>query len=149
MRHPKKERPCCIACGKKIALQKIEMEHGSFHICLNKPECFKKIIFKVDNALPILWASPDDMGEREVMTEKELEGVTAEDWSAAAMDMAEVLWRDDYFSTTFRACLEAGARTLERLKIQKADPKELPLLMGTIKDKDNMTYLLNRMKGTQ
>ena len=140
---------CCIVCGKKVQLREVKMEHGSFHVC-NGSECFKLVVFKAEGeALPILWASLDDMGEREVMTEKELEGVTAEDWRQATMDMADVLWRDDYFSETFRSCLETGAVTLERLKIKKADPKDLPLLLGQIKDEDNKSYLDKRLKGEQ
>lgn len=41
-----------------------------------------------------------------------------------------------------------GAQTLERLKIKKTPKKELPTLMGTIKDKENQKYE-QRLKGEE
>ena len=142
-------RPHCIVCGKQVHLRHVKLEHGTLDIC-SGGDCSKKLIFESENGLPLLWASVSDMDEHEVMTPNEIKEthITAEDWIMACGDMSDLLW-DDFFGDRFVELLKSGAECLEHLRIKKTVAKELPLLLGQIKDEDNKSYLDKRLKGEQ
>lgn len=137
-------RPHCIVCGKKIHLRHINLPHGTLHVC-NSSKCFKKIMFAEGETLPIVWGGVDDMGEHEILTAEELKGITAEEWIVVSEAMSEFMW-DDFFGGKFHETLEHGAKILEQLRIKNTPKKNLPLLLGHIKDTENQKYLEERIK---
>jgi hypothetical protein len=145
-----KEKPCCIVCGKKRGLKRVVLEHGMFHLC-NRGHCITALLWESEKSLPLVWAGPNELLSHELITEEEcseMEQMSAEDYTFIRDKMADYLWEcyGDMFGNMFNEVLEQGVRSNEALLIKHTPKKDLPLLIGHIKDKENQQYLEERIK---
>jgi hypothetical protein len=133
----------CIVCGSKNG-RKIKMPFGSVLICYS-PLCLRKLSWGAIEAMPLLWVSPEDYEDRELMKQEEVRSISPDDMAEMADDMNIRLW-DDYFGNTFHDLLKGSLVVLERLKLERTPDEDIPLLAGQIKHRENQDYYNERLR---
>jgi hypothetical protein len=143
----------CILCGKKRSLQTVSFPHGEITFCTS---CRKELTYRINGSTdyPVVWVGLEDYlnhfeGDKEkcslIKTLWEKEG------EYLANRVSDYIWDGSNFGDTFHDALDESLellrRSLEKEKIEKSNPEELPLLIGKILFDENKVALEKRLKG--
>lgn len=140
----------CIICGKST-FDKINLSNGIIYACYS---CRDILTLKINDTFPILWLDSDylyDLSYQDgVMTKEEAAQLKPEEIITLAKDTADILCNDDYFHIQLQEYIKQAVEHWRERKEEKfiinTPIKNLPLLIGSIKYKDNQKLFEKRLK---
>lgn len=145
-----KKLPCAL-CGKKQAPWIIERKGKKIALCNDCKEAATAVIHG-DNE-PVMWAGKVDIEERcdnDLELLKEARALTRCDIVSIADRLSGWFWDQDangsWFSDSIMEAFLTHLSEKEAKKINDTPVKDLPLLIGTIKHKENEELLEKRMR---
>jgi len=116
-----------MICGRSIA-RRIKLPAGSIRLC-SEQECLDTLTQKVNDAVPIVWFSSEDLYNHEVAAPEVLdnkkflnEGLIKE----LANDVSNYIWGDQTLGELFGEALTEAGQKLEKNFIAAIPKKDLP-----------------------
>lgn len=131
----------CVMCGKAVV--KRDLIRG---IPVHRSKCSDMLVAEIQGYFTIAGFSKGELTDNELITQEESDAITPEQELHLAKDFGENFWNDDTAGDIYQDTLPMAVIELERMKIMNTAPKDLPKLLGTIKDPENVRVLSERIK---
>ena len=131
----------CVICGKAVA--KRDLIRG---IPVHRFKCSDMLVAEIQGYFSIAGFTKEDLCDNELITREEADAITLKQELRLAKEVGERFWADDTMGNSYQECLPGCVVELERMRIEATAPKDLPKLLGTIKNKENETFLAERLK---
>ena len=143
----------CIVCGKENEPKEsaeYKFLHGSISVCYS---CRPILMYKIEGGnVPIGWVHPEDLyieGVREIIPKKEAEELTMKDMFSIAKHMEEQFQEsyESLYEHLMKHSIPYWKQEKEEELVRNTPPKELPILIGSLKFEKNKQLLEQRLKG--
>jgi hypothetical protein len=140
----------CPNCKKHEVAKTARLKHLKINLC---GDCWREAQFQVDGALPVIWVGNEDLETwlaDEYQDERKKICKTSEDYARLANLIADKFFEyqgGEQLRDLTQEAYEVLSRDKEMLKISRMPRKNLPLLIGHIKFKENEKLFNKRLKG--
>jgi len=143
----------CIFCGKETKWVE-RFEYGEFPLCAHG-DCRNRVVLQISyDSFPVVWLGRDDLycdddSGYERMPKEEYDVMESKEIIDIASDTCEALgdhfW--EQYDEAVKDALQWRRERIERKKIEDTPEEDLPLLLDTIKSKDNQEIFEKRLRG--
>jgi hypothetical protein len=136
----------CMICGRKIA-RRIKLPAGSIRLCSDQ-KCLDTLNHRVNDAIPVVWFSYNDLINHEVAALEVLEhklfhneGLVRE----LAEDVDDFIWGGETLGEMFHDALVEAGQKLEKNFIAAIPKKDVPLYINVEWKSDEARELYQKL----